>query len=347
MSNLLSTNTDTPDFPRTPSLGALRAFMAVARYGGVSRAAEALHLTHSAVSHQIRALQEELGMTLFERNGRGLSLAEEAAAYARRIEGAFREIEEATLAFTTGERKRLRVSTIPSFAARWLLPRLGDFISAWPETDVEVHSTCRLADLKGGEVDVAIRFGSGRYPGLFSECLMRDWLFPVCSPEFAKHYGLRDGSGIEGAPLLHSDNEPWSVWFPAAGIVAAEPERGVTFNDSALMLQAAAAGQGLCLGRQSLAYDDIVAGRLVRPFSAYVESQNAYYFVCRKEKVETPAVADFRAWMAERVAAFPMLGGLAEEAVETRSGDDANIVGAKVLRRRAPKAGERALRAAP
>lgn len=290
---------------RLPSLNALRVFVAVARFGGVSRAAEALHLTHSAVSHQIRALQEELGITLFEKRGRGLALASEAFAFASRVEAAFNEIEQATRELAARRRTRLRLSTIPSFAARWLLPRLGDFISSCPEVDVEVESSSRLADIKGGEIDIAIRFGAGRYPGLHTELLMRDWLFPVCSPAFAQTHGLAGRTSIDDLPLLHSDNEPWSWWFPAAGIVAEEPERGLMFSDSALMLQAAITGQGLGLARQSIAADAIRAGQLVRPFRAIAESPHTYYFVCRKEKIESAAVARFRQWIFRQVAEFP------------------------------------------
>lgn len=291
---------------RLPSLNALRIFIAVARHRGVSRGAEALHLTHSAVSHQIRLLQEDLGVTLLERSGRGLRLSAAGAVYADRIERAFQEIEAATRALAAGRRKRpLRVSTMPSFAARWLLPRLGDFISAHPDLDVEMQSTARLADVKSGEVDVALRFGTGHYPGLFSELLMRDWYFPVCSPEFARRYRLADPPSLDGVPLLRSDNEPWSWWFPAAGIDAGEPERGTIFDDSSLMLQAAAAGQGLCLARQSIARDDIVAGRLLRPFSAVVESPNAYYFVCRAGEIETAPIAPFRHWIKAQADVYP------------------------------------------
>ena len=292
---------------RLPSLNALRVFVAVARSGGVSRAAEELNLTHSAVSHQIRSLQSELGVTLFEKSGRGLMLTEQARAYVQRIESAFKEIEEATLDVTTHNRHRLRISTIPSFAARWLLPRLGDFIATCPDVDVEVQSSHRAADVKGGEVDIGIRFNTGPHPGLYSERLMRDWLFPVCSPEFAKKYALCDASGIDGVPLMHSEREPWSSWFPAAGIVADEPEHGILFNDSALMLQAAAAGQGLCLARQSIVYDELQSGRLVRPFSTYVESPFSYFFVCRREKLAAPPIAAFRTWIVRQIKNIPLL----------------------------------------
>jgi LysR family glycine cleavage system transcriptional activator len=290
---------------RLPSLIALRAFVAVAHHGGVSRASEALNLTHSAVSHQIRALQEELGVTLFEKVGRGLSLTGEGGRFAARVEAAFAEIEDAAHEIGAATHKRLRINTISSFAACWLLPRLGDFISSCPEIDVDVQSTNKPTDLKSGEADVWIAFGTGPYPGLFCELLLRDWLFPVCSPEFARQYKLHDHSWIDGVPLMHSDYEPWSLWFPAAGITAREPERGIMFDNSALILQAAAKGQGLGLVRHSLAYDDLVAGRLVRPFSAYVDSPLSYFFLCRMDKLDTQPVTRFRQWIKHQIADFP------------------------------------------
>ena len=291
---------------RLPSLNALRAFVAVARQGGVSRAAESLNLTHSAVSHQIRALQEELGVTLFEKAGRGLTLTGEGSRFADRIEAAFSEIEDATHELSTSRHQRLRISTIPSFAACWLLPRLGDFISSCPDIDVNVSSTDKLSDIRGGDVDVCIPFGTGPYPGLFSELLLRDWLFPVCSPAFARQYALHDNGWSDTIPLMHSYLEPWSLWFPAAGITAREPEHGIMFDNSALMLQAAIKGQGLGLARHSLAHDDLVAGRLVRPFSAYVESPMSYYFLCRSDKLNTRPIARFREWIERQIAAFPI-----------------------------------------
>jgi len=290
---------------RLPSLNALRAFVAVARHGGVSRASEALNLTHSAVSHQIRALQEELGVTLFEKAGRGLSLTGEGSRFAARVEAAFDEIEDAAHEIGAHTHKRLRINTISSFAACWLLPRLGDFISSCPEIDVEVQSTNKPTDLKSGEADVWIAFGTGPYPGLFCELLLRDWLFPVCSPEFARQYKLHDHAWVDGVPLMHSDYEPWSLWFPAAGITAREPERGIMFDNSALILQAAAKGQGLGLVRHSLAHDDLVAGRLVRPFSAYVDSPMSYFFLCRMDKLDTSPVTRFRQWIKHQIADFP------------------------------------------
>jgi len=290
---------------RLPSLHALRAFVAVARHGGVSRASEALNLTHSAVSHQIRALQEEMGVTLFEKAGRGLALTADGSRFAARVEAAFAEIEDAAREIGASTHKRLRISTISSFAACWLLPRLGDFISSYPDIDVDVQSTNKPTDLTSGEADVWIGFGTGPYPGLFSELLLRDWLFPVCSPEFARQYNLHDHAWFDGVPLMHSHYEPWSLWFAAAGIASKEPEHGIMFDNSALILQAAAKGQGLGLVRHSLAYDDVAAGRLVRPFSAYVDSPMSYFFLCRINKLDTEPVTRFRQWIKHQISFFP------------------------------------------
>lgn len=290
---------------RLPSLNALRAFVAVAHHGGVSRAAEALNLTHSAVSHQIRSLQEELGVTLFDKAGRGLSLTREGGRFAARVEAAFAEIEDAAHEIGASTHKRLRIGTISSFAACWLLPRIGDFISSCPDIDVHVQSTNTPTEFKTGESDVWIGFGAGPFPGLFSELLLRDWLFPVCSPEFARQYKLHDHAWTDSVPLMHSSYEPWSLWFAAAGIVAKEPEHGIMFDNSALILQAASKGQGLGLVRHSLAYDDLVAGRLVRPFSAYVDSPMSYYFLCRTDKLDTAPVTLFRQWIKHQIADFP------------------------------------------
>lgn len=286
-------------------LNALRTLVAVVRYGGVSRAAAQLHLTHSAVSHQIRAVQETLGLALFEKRGRTLVPTRLGAAYIARLDAAFDEIGQATQTLLDSRAdSRLRLSTTPSFAAHWLLPRLGDFIAAHPGVDIEVESSSRLANLHDGEIDVALRFGAGQYPGLFSQLLMRDRIFPVCSPAFAEAHRLADPPGLDGLPLLHANGEPWSWWLPAAGIVADAPTHGTVFSDSSLMLQAALAGQGIGLARQSVAAEALAAGRLLRPFSAEAETPHAYYFVCRKDKVETLAVAAFRRWLGAQVAAF-------------------------------------------
>lgn len=286
-------------------LNALRTLVAVVRHGGVSRAAEALHLTHGAVSHQIHAVQGALDIALFEKRGRNLVPTREASAYVARIDAALTEIEQATATLLDAHNTpRLRLTTTPSFAARWLLPRLGDFIAANPGIDIEIESSSRLSNLQDGEFDAAIRFGTGQYPSLHSELLMHDWIFPVCSPAFAADHHLADPPGLDGLTLLHAEGEPWSWWFPAAGIDTAEPGHGALYSDSSLLLQAATAGQGLGLARASVAHDAIVAGLLIRPFAVRAKTPHSYYFVCRKDRIALPAVTHFRHWLLAKIAEF-------------------------------------------
>lgn len=290
---------------RRPPLGSLRVFVAAAQAGSVTGAAAELHLTHGAVSHQLRQLQDYLGIALFEHAGRGVKLTEAGTAYAADVARGLAQIDKATdKLLAAREHRRLRVSCMPSFAARWLLPRLGNFISAHREIDVEVQSSLRLADIKGGEADVALRYGRGLYPGLSSQLLMNDWHYPVCSPQFAARNAMTRPEQLLGLPLLHSDNEPWWPWLRAAGVDVDEPQHGTVFDDSSLMLMAAVAGQGVALTRHTLAIDDLAAGRLIRPFPIAVATPYTYYFVCRPGDEEFGAVAAFRQWLFDEAATY-------------------------------------------
>ncbi|EXI68519.1 MAG TPA: transcriptional regulator GcvA [Candidatus Accumulibacter phosphatis] len=310
------------DQRRTPVLGSLRVFVAAARTQSVTGAAAQLHLTHGAVSHQLRQLQDQLGIALFERHGRGLRLTANGAVYAEELARAFADIDQATDRLLANcDYRRLRVSCMPSFAARWLLPRLGNFIARHPEYDVEVQSSARLADIKGGEADVALRFGHGRYPGLSCRLLMRDWYYPVCSPEFRHRHQLASPSQLISLPLLRSPDEHWQPWFSAAGLVVDEPQRGAVFDDSSLMLMAAASGQGVALARHTLAVDDLASGRLLRPFTTIIESPLSYYLVSRPADEQQPAVVSFRDWLVQEAASYrppageetPTAGGQRDE----------------------------------
>jgi LysR family transcriptional regulator, glycine cleavage system transcriptional activator len=288
---------------RTPPLNSLRTLVAVFRHGGVSRAAEKLHLTQGAVSHQIHTVQNALGMPLLEKRGRKLVPTREAMAYVARIEAAFNDIDVATqVLLESYHTARLHVSTTPSFAAHWLLPRLGDFVASNPSFDIRVDSSSQLVDIGHGDADIAIRFGAGDYPGLFSELLMRDRIFPVCSPAYAQQHQLAQPSDLDGLTLLRSDGEPWSWWFPVAGVEADEPTHGLVFSDSSLMLQAAIDGQGVGLVRQSVGREALAAGTLVRPFAASAETPYSYYFVCRKDRIDSPSIARFREWLRARIS---------------------------------------------
>jgi LysR family glycine cleavage system transcriptional activator len=291
--------------PRLPALTALRAFEVAARHESFSRAATELFVTHGAVSHQIRALEEELGQALFARHGKRVSLTPAGRVYAQRVRDALLEIADATRALQAGSRdKRLTISTMPSFAARWLTPRIGSFIEQHPELEVELMSSNALVDFSRDEVDIALRMGSGDYPGLYVERLLDDVFFPVCSPHFNGGSLPQHPRDMEGMPLLRGEGDPWKPWFEAAGLPWPEPRKGLILEDSSLLLQAAAVGQGIALIRSSLAYNDLLAGRVVRLFDVSIPCPWLLYFVCAPGKLETPKVQAFRNWLLPEMAVF-------------------------------------------
>src|SRR6185437_9009315 len=239
--------------PRLPAMQALRAFEATARTGSLTRAAEQLSLTHGAVSHQIKSLEEELGVALLERAGRGVRLTDEGERFAARVRIALAEIAEAVR--EAGDRRnprQLRITVLPSFAARWLLPRIGRFIAAHREIDVDVRASNALADFRREDLDLGIRHGLGDWPGLVVEKLMEDAYIPVCSPRLARGRLPKVPADLARHTLLRSDGELWKPWFEAAGLDWEEPARGPMFSDSSHTLQAAIEGQGVALTRISL-----------------------------------------------------------------------------------------------
>jgi len=293
------------ELPRLPALGALRAFEAAARHESFSRAATELFVTHGAVSHQIRGLEEELGLPLFARNGKRVSLTPAGRVYAERVRDALLQIADATRVLQSGNRdKRLTISTMPSFAARWLTPRIGSFIERHPELEVELFSSNALVDFRDETVDIALRMGSGDYPGLYVEKLLDDVFFPVCSPSFRGGQLPVRPEDLEGLPLLRGEGDPWKPWFEAAGLDWPEPRKGLLMQDSSLLLQAVAAGQGISLMRSSLAYNDLLSGRVVRLFDVSIPCPWLLYFVCLPGTLEAPKVQAFRAWLLPEMERF-------------------------------------------
>lgn len=284
---------------KLPPLTALRAFEAAARLGSFSRAAEEISVTHSAVSHQVRTLERALGTLLFQRNGRRVALTAAGQHFAERVGAALRDIGEAAqFVRRTGRDKNvLTISTLPSFAARWLLPRLGAFMEQHPQIAVTVHTSIALVDLLRDEVDIAIRFGSGNWPGLEAHIFMEDEFFPVASPTFNRGRLPRRPADLANFRLMRSDNELWTPWFRAAGVKLEEP-RNAVFNDSALLLQAAVDGRGIALARRSIAEDDIGAGRLVRLFDVAIPADGANYLVWPKGKLSANG-ALLRDWLLQ------------------------------------------------
>ena len=292
---------------RLPNLSALRAFEAAARHESFTAAAEELFVTHSAISHQIRALESELGATLFQRAGRRVTLTEIGQVYARQITAAFADIALATAGVVRDHRtRRLVLTTIPSFAARWLAPRLGRFILANPEIDLELRSSTDLVDLAYSDVDVGIRFGTGPYPDLFCAPLMHETFLVACSPAFNGGVFPKTPADLPNCMLLRSDYESWRMWFDAAGLDNVQPPaRGAIYEDSSLLIEGAADGLGIAMVRSSLAADAIASGRLVQLFPEIVApSPWRYWVVSSMPNADRAPVKRFREWVIEEGRAF-------------------------------------------
>lgn len=288
---------------RLPPMQALRAFEAAARTGSLTRAAEALHLTHGAISHQIKALEADLGVRLVERAGRGVRLTGEGERLAGRVRGALAELSDALReASDRANPRQLRVSVMPSFAARWLLPRIGRFIAAHPEIDLDVRASFALVDFRRDDAEVAVRYGSGNYPGLGVEHLMHDIYFPVCSPSLAGGRLPKRPADLAEYLLLRSGDENWQPWFAAAGLDWPEPTRGPMFDDDSHLMQAAIEGQGIALARTSLIGKDLANGVLVRLFDVTLPSPNHYYLVYPPRLAGSPKLAMFRSWLKSEIA---------------------------------------------
>lgn len=288
---------------RLPPMQALRAFEAAARERSLSRAAAALHVTHGAISHQIKALEADLGVRLVERAGRGIRLTDEGERFATRVRAAFAELASAVQEMAQrANPRRLRVSCTPSFGARWLLPRIGRFIAANKDIDLDISATNALVDFNRDDMDVAIRYGFGHWPGLVSEHLADDAFFPVCSPRIAGGMPKRP-EDLARYTLLRADDEFWKPWFDAVGVDLPEPVRGPIFNDSSHLLQAAADGQGVALARRTLIGKDLRNRVLVRPFAVEVAAPRKFFLVCPPRMEHTAKFAAFRQWLREEFAA--------------------------------------------
>ena len=291
---------------RLPSLNALRAFEAAARHGSLSQAAAELHVTHSAISHQIKALEAELGLPLFRRVGRGVVANAIGQQLESALSDAFARIGRAVLQARQGDRAGiLTVSVEPSFAVRWLVLRLGRFRADHPEIDLRLSATSDLADFSREDVDAAIRHGRGGWTGLEAERLMPAPVFPVCSPTLlADCPPLVEPADLQHHTLLHEGDETyWREWLTAAGAGEVDVSGGPRFDDGHLTLAAAGAGQGVALTDDALAAGELADGRLVRLFTAEIGTDKAYWLVYPPAATTRPKVAAFRAWLLAEVGA--------------------------------------------
>ena len=290
---------------RLPPLNALRAFEAAARHLSFTKAAGELSVTQAAVSHQVKALERRLNVQLFQRANRALALTAAGNAYYPALKKIFDGLHDATQRLVDRKlRPTITVSVIPSFASKWLVPRLGRFRERHPDYDVLLAPSEMLVDFVRDNVDIGIRFGRGRYPGLHVERLLEEEIFPVCSPALLADVGpIASPRDLERYTLLHDDDhEGWRTWLAAAGETTLDPERGPIFTDSSMLVQAAVEGQGVALARGAIAEHDLATGRLVRLFDLTLGSEIAYYVVCPPETAATGKIAAFRAWLKDEAS---------------------------------------------
>ncbi|RKP49497.1 transcriptional regulator GcvA [Trinickia fusca] len=284
---------------RLPPLSALRAFEAAARQLSFTQAAAELCVTQAAISHQVRQLEDWLGFRLFERRGHALSLTDKGRIYLAELTPAFDLLARATMRVREKEDGPLRITALPSFASRWLVPRLHGFQAQHPDIELKLTSSAELWNGMDDRFDVAIRSGIGRWPGMKSELIAREMLSPVCAPQVAAGPpALRCPDDLRYARLLHdTPKHGWKTWSEQAGVPGLDGKTGLAFDDAALALQAAVQGQGVALGRLMLAADDLRSGLLVQPFDLAIANDYSYWLIYPSAKAERPDVAAFRLWL--------------------------------------------------
>lgn len=297
---------------RLPPLNALRAFVVSAKHLSFSKAANEMNVTPAAVSQQVKQLEDILGCTLFRRTNRSLLLTDEGQACLPGLVEAFDLIGDALDNINAvSQSGALTVSLAPSFAAKWLVPRLDNFRQLHPDIDVRVSASFHLADFDVEEIDCAIRYGLGKYHGLFVEKLLTESVVPVCSPSLLKgRNALKKPDQVRDYTLLHDDSidqDPscpdWRMWLKAAGVEGVDATRGLHFNQSSLVLEAAISGRGVALAKARLAHDDLKSGRLVQIFGVGEQPVDfAYFFVCPPTKTSLRKVALFKDWLKSEAA---------------------------------------------
>ena len=298
---------------RPVNLQALRGFEAAARHLSFTKAAAELNVTPAAVSHAIRELELDFKVRLFERSSRVVRLTPAGETLSRAVAEGLGTIGRAVQRLRAVDaRPKLMVTTSPSLAAKWLVPRLDGFLEQHPEVDVRIDVSQRLADFAEDGVDIAIRFGTGDYPGLVVERLFEESVFPVCSPNLLKgKHPLKEPRDLKHHTLIHIDWDAqwatwpnWAMWLRAAGAPEVDATRGLHLSQTALALQAALDGHGVALGDSTLVADDLAARRLVRPFSIALKgpAQFAYHLVHAPQRSEEPLIKAFRRWVLDEVA---------------------------------------------
>jgi LysR family transcriptional regulator, glycine cleavage system transcriptional activator len=289
---------------RIPSTQALRALDSFARHGSVWRAADELHLTRSAVSHQLRLLERDLGFELLQRVGKGVALTARGRRYANDVRKALTVLGDAGLQQNgKGIGGSLSISCTPGFASLWLCTHIGEFQEMYPEVSLRILTPRRLDDVNNPDVDAFIAFGDGNWPNRAVELLCEIQFTPLCSPTLLnKIGGLSKPQDVLRGTLLHLvDQEDWSRWFSLTKVENPDPERGIIFSDMNLVFSAAIAGQGIAMGDELTGRKALTEGRLVRPFDMAIKSPRSYFLVREHAKAEHPILETFAGWIKSRL----------------------------------------------
>jgi LysR family glycine cleavage system transcriptional activator len=291
--------------PRLPPLNALKAFEAAARHESFTRAAEELCVTQGAVSHQVKALEAELAVKLFNRERQRLIITEAGRDYLTVVRDALDRIAIGTERLLQRQNAGvLTVSTSPDFAAKWLVHRLGHFAEAHSGIDLRVSATLHHVDFAREEVDLAVRHGDGNWPGLDTVRLCSEQLFAVCSPKLlSSRRRLAKPADLLKFPLIHMDSRAdWNNWLQEAGLADAAVTHGPVLNRASMVIDAAINGQGIALARTTLAAWDLINGQLVRPFAQSLSLAKSYWILCPKATATLPKIVTFRDWLLAEAA---------------------------------------------
>ena len=294
-----------------PPLNPLRTFEVAARHLSFTRAAEELFVTAAAVSHQIKTLEESLGVVLFARHSKSLELTKAGAAYLPGIQRAFKQMAEATHQLhLRGNPTTLKINVPPTFAVKWLIPRMVRFLKEHPEIDLKVSTSAKQVDFDREDFNLAVRYGRGVYPGLHAELCLPVEVFPVCSPALLKgDHPLLVPDDLKYHTLLHDDsvytdssNPDWAMWLRHAGVDGVDPTRGPSFWPSHLVINAAIDGLGVALAKKNWVEKDLEEGRLMRPFDISLPVEFSYFLVYPESSTGDRLITTFVDWVRSEVA---------------------------------------------
>lgn len=291
--------------PSRLPLNALRTFEAAARHQSFLKAADEMAVTPGAVSRQIKALETELGLRLFERFNRAVRLTPAGEQLAERVRQGLGVLQAAVAEAQGARAGPLTVSVMHSLAARWLAPRLHDFQQRYPGVQVMIAASDLAADLVRDRIDIAIRYGAGPYPGYAATRLIATRMFPVCSPRLLETQALKAPGDLAHALLLSDVNvtpteTTWRHWLAAADALDVDTSRGLQFSNTYLAIEAALAGRGVALAQEAMVVEELKDGRLVRPFDTTVQGAHSHWILTLPERADLPAIRRFRSWLIEQ-----------------------------------------------